>query len=452
MAPARRFHLTFLYGLALCLAALSSSPAAAVQWCYDIKPADKRLAAGSVDAIPPSDPTNLFQYPGGGPWNFQDSYDWAATAMARIHPAVLPGFPYPLVDTAIAITDPRVIFCNGPSCATDRQFPINYDTPPTGYIRASNEDGARIDVGCPSGYNLKSKDGAYFCYKQLTDCLEPIANKNSGPPRFCPIGNPANPATGNKYQVETDYRDAGVLAFTRYYNSNPVDFPPVLGAHWRSGYDARLLLVGMPFNQTVALVYRPEGNVLAFTQVAGGWRPDTDVTAVLTDTTGGWQLALDDGSTEDFDVRGRLIQRVRTGGRSQSLSYGPVGLLGLERLTAVRDDSGRALQFGYDDRGWLTTLTTPAGDVYTYERDGQENLVRVGRPDGTVRQYHYNEPALIGGADLPHALTGITDERGIRYATFGYDAQGRASLSTHAGNAQRVDISYNDTDGTRVVT
>ena len=48
---------------------------------------------------------------------------------------------------------------------------------------------------------------------------------------------------------------------------------------------------------------------------------------------------------------------------------------------------------------------------------------------------HYNEPEHTGGANLPHALTGITDENGDRYATYQYQADGRAIATGHAGGA-----------------
>ena len=72
-------------------------------------------------------------------------------------------------------------------------------------------------------------------------------------------------------------------------------------------------------------------------------------------------------------------------------------------------------------------------------------------PDGTtgtdadnpLRQYHYENPVF------PAALTGITDERGIRYASYGYDDKGRAVYSYH-GSAEdaigRVDIDYHGSD------
>ena len=75
-----------------------------------------------------------------------------------------------------------------------------------------------------------------------------------------------------------------------------------------------------------------------------------------------------------------------------------------------------------------------------YARD---NLLEfVDNPDGTTRQYHYENP------DYPEALTGITDESGVRYASYGYDADGQANFSTLADNVGRVDIVY-EPDGER---
>ena len=42
----------------------------------------------------------------------------------------------------------------------------------------------------------------------------------------------------------------------------------------------------------------------------------------------------------------------------------------------------------------------------------------------------------------PNALTGITDEKGVRFATFGYDANGRAISSQHAGGVNSVSMTH----------
>ena len=61
-----------------------------------------------------------------------------------------------------------------------------------------------------------------------------------------------------------------------------------------------------------------------------------------------------------------------------------------------------------------------------------------------MRRYHYTNPN-------PKLLTGITDERGVRYATWSYDDQGRAISSEHANGAEKVTLSYN-ADGSTTVT
>ncbi len=63
----------------------------------------------------------------------------------------------------------------------------------------------------------------------------------------------------------------------------------------------------------------------------------------------------------------------------------------------------------------------------------------------TSSKYSYEDPHNVG------LLTGITDERGIRYATWTYDDQGRAISSEHAGGAERTLVSYN-ADGSSTVT
>jgi YD repeat-containing protein len=66
----------------------------------------------------------------------------------------------------------------------------------------------------------------------------------------------------------------------------------------------------------------------------------------------------------------------------------------------------------------------------------QGQLTSVIWQDGTRRRYHYED------ARYPQGLTGITDEAGVRYATYAYQA-GRVVSEQHAGGADRVDFAYN---------
>ncbi|PZE10023.1 RHS repeat protein [Pseudomonas sp. 57B-090624] len=91
-------------------------------------------------------------------------------------------------------------------------------------------------------------------------------------------------------------------------------------------------------------------------------------------------------------------------------------------------------------------LSAKLGDIkidLTYNAHGK--LSRLNYSNGETRNYFYDDPRN------PNLLTGITDERGIRYATWAYDDQGRAISSEHAGGAERTLVSYN-ADGSSTVT
>jgi YD repeat-containing protein len=73
-------------------------------------------------------------------------------------------------------------------------------------------------------------------------------------------------------------------------------------------------------------------------------------------------------------------------------------------------------------------------------------LTTVTRQDNKTRQYHYEQ------ANTPWGMTGITDEAGIRYATYGYDAQGRVSSESKVGNVDVAAISYSPVAGDYTTT
>ncbi len=96
-------------------------------------------------------------------------------------------------------------------------------------------------------------------------------------------------------------------------------------------------------------------------------------------------------------------------------------------------------------------MTDPAGQITEYAYDSSGRLSRVTYPDATFRTYHYNESANTAGANLPNALTGITDERGVRFATYRYDATGRAVSTELSGSVNRYQVSFPNT-ANRTVT
>jgi len=106
---------------------------------------------------------------------------------------------------------------------------------------------------------------------------------------------------------------------------------------------------------------------------------------------------------------------------------------------------GYALTFVYDAGNRLSSISLPDSSAYQYSYDANNNLVSVTHPDKTVRRYLYENTTFI------HALTGITDENSKRFATWTYDASGRATSSQHAGGAELTKVAYNP-DGTATVT
>lgn len=273
------------------------------------------------------------------------------------------------------------------------------------------------------------------------------------------VGNPIATGSGNKHQIESD--DEGVsafaLKFSRFYNSLPSVVGGMAGGvgsfnrHWRGSYDRSIHLDLMGgYN---ANVFRPEGKVYTFLNRNGSWVPDGDVNYVLRrlmtlGVPSGWELFIPHTSgVEIYDAQGRFVKMQDMFGNTQLLQYFETGAAaGL--LETVRDDTGRALRFSYDTSRRVVTLETPAGSqagMYTYSYDAKGNLSTVTFPNGDVRTYHYEHSVF------PNALTGITDENGVRSSSYAYDAQGRAIRSERAGGADRVDIVY-PTATTAIVT
>lgn len=326
-----------------------------------------------------------------------------------------------------------------------------------------------LAYNCPSGYYPQNGVGPYTCIKwsipkkpsdgictqrsipggtNQQDPLDPdcagvtectYVDKNLGPPQVC-TGNPIHVGTGNKYQAEVDYQGSGTfpLSLVRHYNSQ-ASGPGRAGHNWNI-FPSLAVISGTAVQAT-----RPDMKGLQFSLMSGQWRPDADVTERLdrlTDGAGnttGWTLTLADGVVETYSTSGTVTGYRHPSGQT-------ITVLGADTAHALLIDAhGRSLALDFDARNNLASLTDPAGGVTTYTYDAAGNLINVTYPDGGYKTYHYEAPGF------PHALTGISDENGHRYATWSYDDQGMAVSSEHAGGAGRVDLTYN-ADGSTTVT
>lgn len=268
----------------------------------------------------------------------------------------------------------------------------------------------------------------------------PPPAKNLGQPDCCE-GNPVNAGTGNKFQVETDYVGAAhtQLEFRRYYNSQDQTNSP-LGANWHSTYHRGLTVSGNSVQVT-----RADGRVDTYTLASGAWQADPDVTdrlaAAMTNTTQtGWQLTTADDSVETYSLDGRLQSIATRAGLVTQLAYDASN-----HLIQVTGPFGHKLSFAYDAYGTLSQMTAPDNKTYAYTYDYNNNPDSVTYPDGTIRYQTYENAPFV------HALTGIFDENGERFATYAYDDQGRAVSTEHAGGAEKTTLVYNP-DGSASVT
>lgn len=112
-------------------------------------------------------------------------------------------------------------------------------------------------------------------------------------------------------------------------------------------------------------------------------------------------------------------------------------------LIAVTDPQGRVLNFHYDAKSRLAQVIDPAGQTVSYAYADSGNLGRVTFADGTSRQYLYSETAYSASpVKYPSELTGIIDEKGVRYETTTFNENNRATSNQFAGGADKISLSY----------
>ena len=206
-----------------------------------------------------------------------------------------------------------------------------------------------------------------------------------------------------------------------------------------------------PPHENYKTLVRGDGTVYQFKLINGEWRSEFSPNVSLVQSGSYWFFTRGRGDQEIYNERGHLISITESQGATTNLYHDiPIsegGDSNPDTLDRVTDNLGHNLIFEYGITNGITRLTrvtTPAGEI-DYRYDGSGNLEYVDNADGTTRQYHYDDP------NFASALTGITDERGIRYATWEYNADGKATLSEHAGGVERVNLTYNS-DKTTTVT
>jgi len=247
-------------------------------------------------------------------------------------------------------------------------------------------------------------------------------------------GNPINFDVGFKAQTAKDY-NTDDLNFIRTYRSDSTWTNNTIGVLWRHNYARNLTVTA-----STASITDGTGATTNYTLTGGVWVPNDPSTTATFKTVGStYVYTLPDNTVEKYDSNKRLTRIEYLGGGAFNLVYNGSG-----QLSTVTNENGRQLTLNYTS-GRISSVVTPDGTFgYAYDTNG--NLKTVTKPDTKTIQYHYENTTLI------NALTGITDENNVRFATFGYNSTtGKAIRSEHAGAVEDYDVAYN-ASGTSTTT
>ncbi len=152
------------------------------------------------------------------------------------------------------------------------------------------------------------------------------------------------------------------------------------------------------------------------------------------------------GAEEEYQTRAdsgaaQLKRITYIDGRSLNVEYIPhpdQAAFGraLALLSTVTDEAGRRLTFQYEnvpDR-WpsmrLSRVLDPAGRPYVFTYGEGNVLTSIVGPDLKGRKFEYDIPGR------PLALTGTIDENDVKYGSYAYDPEGRATGTRNGTNGQ----------------
>ncbi len=311
------------------------------------------------------------------------------------------------------------------------------------YYASSNSNEGDMDITLTTPYvAVTASDIEKVGIDQNNECAnqatadDPQITRVIGTPEDREAGNPINFDVGFKKQKETDY-NAGGLMFSRIYRSDSTWTDNTVGERWRHNFARTLDVTG-----STAELIDGTGAVTNFTSSSGVWAPDdSDIfsTFAYSSSSGEYIYTLPDNTVERYSSAELLTRIEYLGGGALNLSYNSAN-----QLTTVENENGRELTMTYNGSGDLSTLVTPDG-TFTYAYTSAGNLYTVTDPSSLVREYHYEN------GSYPYALTGITDEEGVRFATFTYTSAGKADLTKHIGDVDDFTITYN-ADSSSTVT
>lgn len=265
----------------------------------------------------------------------------------------------------------------------------------------------------------------------------PDCKCDDSPPPPPAVGDPINPGNGNKYQIETDYRDSsgsGELSLTRVYNSYPFNLDAntsrSFGTRWTFTYDAKVktdlgpvIYTSYPFQwwscyrrndngqrscdapsgssptPPIVALTQGNGNQIVLVRSSVTYATDADNNDGLTelkDASGnrtGWQHRVaKTGSTELFDVNGVLLNITARSGTTRTMTYSDgvsndtsLGRVPADAPVCTHVQSGTVLPAGL-----LLCVTDNWGRQQQFEYDAKGRIAQSLDPANQAYSYTYD--------------------------------------------------------------
>ncbi|WP_168794996.1 DUF6531 domain-containing protein [Paraburkholderia aromaticivorans] len=273
------------------------------------------------------------------------------------------------------------------------------------------------------------------------------------PEDTCPASDPVLPAEGIVTLSETDFMsgDALPLTFSRTYLSKPYDTTQTaMGRNWVNNWQRRLDLTAVNAATPQIVVYSGNQRPLTFKWNGTAWSMLGNRGLTLTKATNG-DYSLTDGllgTTEVYSANiGTLYSETTRTGTLRKFGFDYRGrMVAINEYLVDRIGPGALrLDLQYDDSDRIVAAVDPLGNATRYAYDAKGNLASVTHPDGTIRQYLYED------ARFPNALTGVKDETGSKTATWAYDANARVISVTHPDTTRNASFTYS-TSGTTTLS
>jgi len=272
--------------------------------------------------------------------------------------------------------------------------------------------------------------------------LGPVENFLAAILRGVRGGDPVDLGTGLFTLEKTDLVVPDVIPIVISRAHRPGDpTPDQLGS---SNVDYQIYLTGDATNYTFAELVLADGARVHYDRISGSTKFDSIMEHTTTPTRfyksrlawnttvdgglGGWAITFMDGTVYEFTGIGGLpgpmliAIRDRLGNRL-TITRGPT----TRRIQRIVSPNGRWVEFTHDpapgvDR--VTQIKDNSGRTVSYEYDTESRLSRVTNPAGGMTDYTY-----MAGGGVPKLRT-ITDGRRIEWLTNTYDANNRVSRQT----------------------